>query len=177
MIIHEKIFSEEECQKILSLVNEGNDIVEKSKEIKYIGISEYKTFGIFYNQKTNWILDRLINWFFDKTNLTKNQNYTVGDFVINQYIVGNYFTKHIDKCKTYPKRDVNMGIILTQDFEGGDYICYNPDESTILIPKVVGTALAYTSEVPHEITKVTSGYRWSLVFIASDILEKENKLI
>lgn len=177
MIIYEKLFTEEECKKIMDLINGPEDVFEKS--IKYEGkdLFKYRTYGIYYGEKTKWIIDRMIEWFFKNNTLIKKPNYTPNDFVINCYSTGDYFRKHIDKSVKYPKRDVNMGIMLTQDFDGGDYICYTPNNEPIVIPKSIGMVLGYSSDVPHEITKITSGERWSLVFIADNILDKKIQLI
>jgi hypothetical protein len=177
MIFHDSLFTKDECENILDIVRNSTDSVDMVIRFDIIGEYRYKTHAIFYNEETKWIIDRMINWFLKRSNLKKNENYKGGDFVINHYSEGDYFGWHIDKCKKYPKRDINLGIILTDDFEGGDYICYDPSNNPIIIPKSVGTVLGYTSEVPHEITEVTSGDRWSLVFIGTNLLEYGGKVI
>lgn len=176
MIINDELFSKDECNQIIGLLKYDN-LIEKIVRLDIDGEYKYKTHGIFYNEKTGWVLNRMIDWFFNKTSLTRDEDYTLDGYMINHYKTGDYFKKHIDKCKRFPNRDINLGVILTDDFSGGDYICYDINDKPIHFPKKAGTVIGYTSEVPHEITEVLSGDRWSVVFISNGLIKKNNKLI
>ena len=94
-------------------------------------------------------------------------------YQITKYEVGDFYKKHIDGIGTEgtkmidPKnpnldnktRKLSMSINLNDDFEGGDLILYDSDP----IKQKTGNATFFPSFMPHEVTPVTKGTRYSLV--------------
>jgi predicted 2-oxoglutarate/Fe(II)-dependent dioxygenase YbiX len=78
----------------------------------------------------------------------------------------------------FEDRRYNLGIQLNEDYEGGEYVCFGPNDEKIIISKEIGTGLAYHCSVPHEIKKITKGERWSIVMPITKkiIIEKINLL-
>lgn len=88
------------------------------------------------------------------------------DFRLNRYGVGGFMSEHCDNIhhshgQRYGYPQATVLFFLNDDFDGGDFyvagINYNK-------PKV-GSALIFPSNFmfPHEVKKVTSGERWSIV--------------
>jgi predicted 2-oxoglutarate/Fe(II)-dependent dioxygenase YbiX len=66
---------------------------------------------------------------------------------------------------------------LNDDYEGGDYIVYNP---YYLIEKEIGVPYVFESKTEHEVKKVTKGTRRSVIMFINheDVIVKEkNNLI
>jgi predicted 2-oxoglutarate/Fe(II)-dependent dioxygenase YbiX len=61
---------------------------------------------------------------------------------------------------------------LNDDFQGGDFKLYNPNEYTL--NKVIGNAYIFDARIDHEITPVLNGERYSLLwFLQKDHLTKK----
>lgn len=126
-------------------------------------------FAVLKNN-TMQITEKLLNWFEFETNETlKTKNF---DLIIHKYNVGDYFSKHIDAVeRDYKNRAYVLGFHINDEYEGGDYKLYNPDN---IIDKTPGVPYCFKSNRLHEITKITKGIRKSaLIFINyEDILNK-----
>jgi len=91
------------------------------------------------------------------------------------YDPGCYFKQHIDVL-SYPEnaidglvsvenalpRRVSLSLFLNDDYEGGDLSFF---DATYTIPKQKGTVVLFPSNCmfPHQVHKVTSGCRYSIV--------------
>jgi predicted 2-oxoglutarate/Fe(II)-dependent dioxygenase YbiX len=62
---------------------------------------------------------------------------------------------------------LNVGVCLNDDYEGGHFIMYGPKQ---VIPKKAGTIYSFKNTREHEVTKIESGIRYSLIIF----LYKEN---
>lgn len=58
-------------------------------------------------------------------------------------------------------RKISISILLNDDYKGGDLAFFTNGESHINPDK--GTAVAFPSYLPHRVTPLTEGTRWSLV--------------
>ena len=58
-------------------------------------------------------------------------------------------------------RKISISILLNDDYKGGDLAFFTDGESHINPDK--GTAVAFPSYLPHRVTPLTEGIRWSLV--------------
>ena len=58
-------------------------------------------------------------------------------------------------------RKISISILLNDDYKGGDLAFFTDGESQIDPDK--GTAVAFPSYLPHRVTPLTEGTRWSLV--------------
>lgn len=78
------------------------------------------------------------------------------------YKEGEYYHSHVDSTCVGDGKDVrkvSCSILLNTDFEGGELIV---DGGSIEKPRV-GQITVFPGIVPHEVKKVTSGTRYSLV--------------
>lgn len=126
------------------------------------------------NYNNSDIIFRLLKWFELKTGL-KLKSYETHLF-IHYYQVGDYFGKHRDSIEIGANnRAYVVGFNINDDYEGGDYILYNPDE---MINKTAGIPYYFKSDREHEITKVKRGIRKSAVlFINYENLYIEKNLL
>jgi predicted 2-oxoglutarate/Fe(II)-dependent dioxygenase YbiX len=126
-------------------------------------------FSILVNDEWG-IITKLLDWFEKETG--EKLKHKEHDLVIHKYNVGDYFQKHTDK--NYKNRAWVVGFHINDEYEGGDYILYNPDG---VIDKTVGIPYCFKSDRVHEITKITKGVRKSgLIFIDYEDLVKRNLL-
>lgn len=158
MIYEKLVFTKKECDLLVNycLTEITPEEIVQTKNINY------SHFKIQYKEELNWLFSKLYNTFHELTGVkVKNQT---NHLSINRYQVGNSFSKHIDRNENTPNRIWNMGIILNDDYEGGDYN-YFVDGEKKTFSKVIGNMIIYDSSVPHEVTKVTKGVRFALVKI------------
>ena len=87
------------------------------------------------------------------------------DFRINKYGTGGFMSEHIDNIhhshgQKYGYPQATVLLFLNDDFKGGQFIV---SELQLNIKK--GDAIIFPSNFmfPHEVKKVTSGTRWSIV--------------
>jgi predicted 2-oxoglutarate/Fe(II)-dependent dioxygenase YbiX len=71
----------------------------------------------------------------------------------------------------------NVGIVLNNDFDGGDYIIYDENDDKIIIDKKIGNVCLYQSQTPHEVTPVLNGERWSIAMFITNIHLQEKTIL
>lgn len=78
-----------------------------------------------------------------------------------RYQEGQFYTSHTDSFAEDP-REVSCSFVLNDDFDGGEFAFFN-QKLKYKISK--GSALMFPSNFmyPHEVMKVTSGTRYSIV--------------
>ena len=157
MILKEKIlFSKEECDKIF-LYNDThitNWIMHDRK---------YNSQPIGYSLETNWLFDKLKKFVEENTNIKIN---TIKETIhFHKFTKDDWFGKHND---IRDDRVYAVGVLLNDNFEGGDFKLYNPIEQTL--NKVVGNTYLFDVRIEHEITPILDGERFSLLWF----LQKEN---
>jgi predicted 2-oxoglutarate/Fe(II)-dependent dioxygenase YbiX len=162
MILTEKIlFSEEECQSIVW--DENNNINNHS----YVPDRKYYSQPIQNTENTNWLFEKLSKFFEMETKLKitsiKNKIH------FHKFVEGDWFGRHNDAIDN---RVFAIGVLLNDDFQGGDFKLYNPNEYTL--NKVIGNAYIFDARIDHEITPVLNGERYSLLwFLQKDHLTKK----
>ena len=173
MIHQKKIFTQEECGQIISFKDICNNIdnqiyFKKDESIIFsenrIILNElfsYDVYVILNNEETKWMFDKITQWFTQVTNVDFITE--IDKCTLHRYGFGDKFAKHIDLNQNFKDRRYNLGIQLNDNYEGGEYICWDEDENEVMIMKEIGTALCYHSSVPHEIKQITRGERWSIV--------------
>ena len=195
MIYQEKIFTKEECDKIISYQNVYLDLIFRGKEpaidlknrrIDNVGMvvdgkklgKFFNVWDIVYDVESGWMFEKLLNWFSKVSNIKCNPNNKLHGCSLHKYSKGDSFTKHIDLNPNFPGRRWNLGIQLNDEYSGGEYICYDNNNNEIVLSKEVGTAVAYDSRTLHEIKEIRSGERWSIVAPVwkNHLLEKKNIL-
>ena len=191
MIYQEKIFTKEECDKILSYTKIYTDLpfrkLEPRLDLNNRRINEFvkmengKKLGKFFNvwdivndAETEWMFEKLFNWFLMVSKIERNPNNKPAVCSLHKYSKGDSFMKHKDYNEKWPNRRWNLGIQLNEDYTGGEYICYDTNDKEIVLSKEVGTAIAYDASTFHEIKEIVDGERWSIVLtiLKKDILEK-----
>jgi len=182
-------FTKEECEKIINLNKVYKDYgfryewytktYDKNNRKDINGLISFQAFLIPNDENTKWIFDRVQN-FFEKVTGIKFK-IPINVCQLYNYGVGDKFPKHIDLNATFPKRRWNLGVQLNEDYEGGEYLCWNglnENDSVKFIPKNTGTICGYHSRQLHEIKEITSGNRWSLVFkVESDFINEKKSII
>ena len=86
------------------------------------------------------------------------------------------FKKHNDNKHN---RVYGCGLLLKNDFKGGDFIVYTPKDEIIQFNNIIGNCYLFESNLYHEVTEIIEGNR-SVVLIFfrnSQIIFKRNQLI
>lgn len=173
MILQQEIlFSKEECDYIINLSKEldedkpygyKDDVNNENLKISYT------VWVINRNNKMQWIFDKIHTYFENKTNLKIEKE--LEKIYIHKYIEGQQFEKHAD---TYYKTQIhNVGVCLNNDYDGGEFVLYNPEEK---LPKETGNIYTFPSQRIHEVKKIIKGERWSIIgFLHIDNLESPKK--
>jgi hypothetical protein len=166
MILKEEIlFSKEECQSIIW--DETRNVTDWN-----MGNRKYRSSLIEYNEYTKWIFDKLKYFFEIETGIkiTNKKN----RIHFHRFVEGDWFGKHNDIRE---ERLYGVGVLLNDDFNGGDFKMYNPDE--MILDKVIGNTYIFDVRIEHEITSVLNGERYSLLwFLQNEHIKMEtNKLI
>ncbi len=161
-----KLFTEFE----LNFLNYFYNTAKKEKRIS--GSKKYE-FTIITNRDTD-IINKLLRWFEKESGETLKNN--PSHLFLHSYNVGDYFETHIDMIeRDYGHREYVLGFHINDDYEGGEYILYNPNS---VIEKTAGVPYYFKTNRPHEIKKITKGNRKSaLIFIHSEDLVKVERSI
>ena len=150
-------FSIEECEKI---INTYSSLKGKRANSSRTGVKSstinYTSRVIENNSSTKWIFDKFDNYL----QLTENLKVVKQLDIINffHYHEGDQFSKHKDVY--YTDQSFNVGVNLTDDYEGGEFKLYSPD---ITVGKKRGEIYSFYHTREHEITKITKGNRYSLI--------------
>ena len=161
-------FTKEECKKIIKMsdVLEGvyRDGINANVARPRKNIS-YTYYNIYSNLDTQWIFDRLYQYLDVEKNLKINNPLNV--IHLHKYNKGNLFEKHRDIY--YPNQVLNVGVCLNDNYEGGEFILFNPTE---ILPKKEGHIYSFKNTRYHEVTELTKGIRCSLIaFLYKDNLK------
>jgi len=166
MILKENIlFSKEECKNI---VDEN-----QSYETNWNMIDRnYNSYTIEYSLNNQWVFDKLKSFFELQTNLKFIKNKEQIHF--HKFIKGDWFGIHNDVRE---KRLYAVGVLLSDNFEGGEFKLYNPNE--IILNKEIGNTYVFDVRIKHEITPILKGERYSLLWFleSGNIKMKINNLI
>lgn len=166
MLIKQKVlFSKEECNTIINYKKINHQNWKNNDR-------DYNSSAIVFNNETSWVFERLKNFFegvsgYEILNL-KNEIY------FHKFQANDWFGKHND---TRDNRLYSVGVLLNDDFIGGDFKLYNPNE--ILLDKMCGNSYVFDVRVSHEVTKIQSGIRYSLIWFIQNVNIKTttNKMI
>jgi len=165
MILKEDVlFTEEECESIMSYNNSNITNWE-------MGDRKYDSLPINYSNETSWLFDKLRLFFETESGI---QIKTVKDKIhFHKFIKGDWFGKHDDNRNN---RVYAVGVLLNDEFDGGDFLLYNP--SMQKLNKKIGNTYLFDVRIEHEITPITNGERYSLLwFLESEHIKlKANKL-
>lgn len=166
MIVIENVsFTKKECESIISF-NE-TDITNWM-----MGDRKYNSQSINYSLETKWLFDKLKDFVERETNIEIRTIKKTIHF--HKFTKGDWFGKHND---VRDNRLYAVGVLLNDDFSGGDFKLYNPNE--IILNKVIGNTYLFDVRIDHEITPILDGERYSLLwFLENEHIKIEiNKLI
>ena len=144
------LFNKVECESIVWNANENiaNFNMENRK---------YHSQPINYSLQNKWLFDKLKYFFESETGLQIIKNKEEIHF--HKFAKGNWFGKHND---VRDERLYAIGVLLNDNFEGGDFKLYNQNE--IILDKVIGNAYIFDVRIDHEITPILDGERFSLLW-------------
>ncbi len=166
MLINQKLlFDKKECNFIISYF-------KKNSKHWNIGDRRYTSELIIYSDETKWIFEKLKSYFeftteLSITNLKKQIHF-------HKFNKGDWFDKHND---IRDNRLYAVGVLLNDNFEGGDFKLYNNTEITL--DKIQGNTYIFDVRIEHEITHILEGERYSLLWFLQNkhIKYIPNKLI
>lgn len=166
MLINQKLlFSKIQCDSIISYLKKNN---------KYWNANDrkYTSELIIYSAETDWIFCKLKSYFESITNLSLVN--IKKEIHFHKYKEGDWFDKHTD---VRDNRLYAIGVILNDDFNGGEFKLYNPNEITL--NKIAGNCYIFDVRIEHEITPIFKGERYSLLWFLQNkhIKIPTNKLI
>lgn len=189
MVYKKNYFTKKECKKIIEFHKIYKDYgfkyewykntYDENNRIKIKNLSSFQAYLIPNAPFTKWMYDKISAFFEDSTGIKLIK--PILHCQLYKYDINDVFPKHIDLTPKFPNRRWNMGVNLNENYEGGEYYCWNnmeEDNSCTIIPKYTGTTCVYHSRQLHEIKKITKGERWSLVIkIESDSIDENINVI
>jgi hypothetical protein len=171
-MIQEIIFTNEECQKIIEFFKDTEDRILNNDTPGQTRV-KYKGYLIKHTDNSEFLYTKLFE-FFEKNTGKKIYTYPP-EIYIMQYDEGDLFSQHTDDIK---ERIYVMGIQLSNEYDGGDYIFYDSDGVKI-VNKDIGNCYITSALLSHEVKKITSGTRYSLVAFVdkNSITDKTKKVL
>ncbi len=165
LIKQKRLFSKEECHIILNLYD---DVSQKWN----FSDRNYISNTIKYSSETSWLFEKLKTFVKTETDI---QIQTIRNQIhFHTFKNGDWFGKHND---IRDSRVYGVGILLNDNFEGGDFKLYNKNEITL--DKLAGNTYIFDVRIEHEITPILYGERYSLLWFLKkeNIKFKTNKLL
>lgn len=166
MIFQKILFSKEECDDIIN-IHKVNSQKWKNND------REYKSFSIILNGETEWIFSKMKNFFEEESGLLME---TIKNEVhFHVFETNDWFGVHNDARNN---RLFSLGVLLNDDFDGGEFNLYRQGEE-IVLEKKVGNTYIFDAAISHEVTPIQCGIRYSLIwFIQNDnVKTKPTKFI
>ena len=161
-------FTKEECQKVINL----SSVLLKNERDESPRPISYDFYSIGYNEESKWIFDNLNKYFTETTDIKVVKN--LDAVHLFDYSVGDRFERHRDVY--YHNQIHNIGVCLNDDYEGGDFVLYEPTH--VVLPKKTGEIYTFKHSYEHEVLEVTKGHRWSLIgFYFYENLDLQKKLL
>jgi len=166
MILKEEVlFSKHECE---SIIRESDQHITNWR----MGDRKYNSQPINYSLDTKWLFDKLRDFVENEINIEIRTIKKTIHF--HKFTKGDWFGKHND---IRDDRVFAVGVLLNDNFNGGDFKLYNPDE--VKLDKVTGNSYIFDVKIDHEITPILEGERYSLLWFLQQehIKSKINKLL
>jgi hypothetical protein len=166
------LFTKKECDYIIELKNQYPLLGDNGRWDEFDDF-RYKFYSLEYSTDIDWIIKRMCDYFEKEMNLHIFHRPT--KLNLHHYTIGDEFGKHIDTGS--PIKEWNVGIILNEDFEGGDYIIFDENDNSISIDKKIGNVCIFQSQIPHQVTPITKGERWAIAMFIHKFRMSQNKSI
>lgn len=172
MLTQSILFTKDECEYLIGLKYKYPLLGEEGRWTQFEDF-RYKYYTLEYASDIDWVIKRMCDFFEAETHLHIYTRPT--KLNLHHYTIGDEFGKHIDTGT--PIKEWNVGIILNDNFEGGDYIVYDENDTPYYINKKVGNVCIYQSQTPHQVTPITNGERWAMaMFIHKFRMSKQSVL-
>ena len=165
----ERVFSPSECDTLIRTVGAG---VGQPGLVGAYQVSDlrHSTIRIVENNPANqWVLIRLRDLI---GRVNQRYRFDLRGFIdpvqLAQYGVSDYFDWHIDLGlgrSSMRKLSITVQLADPANYEGGELQFHGL--ANVQQPKSQGTAIVFPSFLPHRVTPVTRGTRYSLVAWAS----------
>ena len=161
----EKVFTKDECQKIINIAKDKGLIKGTTKD--NYNIRSCEICWLYSSDDLEWAFEKITgailnlnNRFFqfDIFGLHEGLQFT------NYKVPSDKYGKHVDRAAGILVRKLSLSIQLTdpQEYEGGELYLYEDEKGTVM-RKEQGTLVLFPSYTLHEVTPVTKGERNSLV--------------
>jgi hypothetical protein len=157
MLSQSILFTKEECDYIVGLKNKYPLLGENGRWEEFDDF-RYKFYTLEYASDIDWVIKRLCDFFESEIGLSIFVRPT--KLNLHHYTEGDEFGKHIDTGT--PIKEWNVGIVLNEDFDGGDYLVFDENDTPVVIDKKIGNVCIYQSQTPHQVTPITNGERWAI---------------
>ena len=169
MIRQKILFDNKECEDII------NSIKTIEEKWNFKDNRSYISENIEYNKENKWIFDKLTEYFnsvLPETKITMINN----PIHFHTYYQGDYFKKHNDSKYN---RMYGIGVLLKDDFGGGNFVFTTKDKQSTIIDKVKGNTYIFEVKIDHEIEEITSGIRQSILWFITieNLYIRKNKLM
>jgi hypothetical protein len=146
-------FTKEECTQIISLSN----TLPKNRRDESPRPISYDFYSIGFNSETDWIFKRMDEYLSSIIEVDVIKN--LDAIHLFNYSKGDRFVRHRDIY--YENQIYNVGVCLNDDYQGGDFILYEPEYK--VLPKQIGEIYTFKHSYEHEVLEVVEGNRWSLI--------------
>ena len=166
MIVEKILFSKKECDKIIE-IHKVNSQKWKNND------REYKSFSIILNEETEWIFSKMKIFFEEETKIVMENIKNEVHFHV--FDTNDWFGIHND---TRDNRLFSLGVLLNDDFEGGEFNLYHQGKE-IVLEKKVGNTYIFDVAISHEVKPVSKGIRYSLIWFIQNnhVKVKSNKFL
>lgn len=165
--IYRRLFSEEDCQSIVSLHNEYSMVASRINYQSGDPVRDCHLFWIPRSASTEWIFSRL--W---AAAQRFNEAYQfellpeMGMAQLTRYTPGQQYNWHMDLgAKDASVRKISMVLQLSanKDMKGGGTEIFYGDAIDNQLHADIGDVVVFPSFVTHRAAMITSGVRWTLV--------------
>lgn len=172
MIYQQKIFSKEECDKILKLSDNLELRDGRSRYSKDNMCADFDEYWVSDNQDATWFMERIK--LFAENHLKLKLKKLKSDVAILKYKEGQGIDKHIDYNPTsIDIRMYTVGVMLNTDWDGGEFIITDSiSKEESVLNKEIGNTYIFDAFSPHVVNKVIRGVRCVLI---THILNSEIK--
>ena len=158
------LFTDEECLDIINILETEGRWVYCLGKIR----SNHKV--IVDNNFKYYDRVRLLS-----DSITGYESYGVLHFL--KYNPGDYYGQHIDRVNISDHHYdglFNLNCMLNDAFKGGEFKLKGDTITT-----TIGSAYTYESTLPHEVTKVTSGVRYVMMYYIRerDVINQNKQLL
>ncbi len=87
----------------------------------------------------------------------------IEQYSLKGYKSGSFFSEHIDNYICVTDNIDRKLTLIVQLSEDSEYIAGDVLVDTVKLPRSIGSVIIFPSSLKHNVTKVNSGERWSLV--------------